>query len=79
MDWIGVVVNFIGWYLLPTKKTIGYSIFIVGNFVWLLWAMKEGIYSIIFVQLVYIGLNSRAIVIEKGVRSRTFLRHTEVK
>lgn len=60
MDWIGVALSLTGMYLLPTHYKAAITLFIIGNFVWIAYALPNGIWSIVGLQCVFLGLNVRA-------------------
>lgn len=61
MDWAGVVVNLTGWYLMPHHRRAALALFMVSNAVWICWALANGVWSIVFIQICYVVLNIRTL------------------
>jgi nicotinamide mononucleotide transporter len=57
MDWIAVVLSLIGSYFIAVKKVIAYPIFLIGNTFWILFYMKNDIYSAILLNIIYSVIN----------------------
>lgn len=60
MDWLGVLLSIIGMYLLPKHYHYAIALFIVSNFVWTVYGIGGGIWSIVGLQCVFFALNVRA-------------------
>lgn len=68
MDYLGVLLSLAGMWLLPTRYRLacilsfveGLALFIVSNFVWAWYGLQGGVWSIVGLQAVFLGLNVRA-------------------
>ncbi len=63
MDWIGLIINLIGWYIVPKHNVKAVSWFLVGNIMWISWGISQNVWSIIILQGCFIFLNIRSIII----------------
>lgn len=61
MDWLGVALSIGGMWLLPKHYKWAIALFIIGNFVWIGYALPNGIWSIVGLQCVFFCLNVRAL------------------
>lgn len=60
MDYLGAALSLFGMWLLPTRYKWAIGLFIIGNFVWIGYALPNGIWSIVGLQVVFFALNVRA-------------------
>lgn len=60
MDYLGVLLSLTGMWLLPTRYRLALALFIVSNFVWAWYGIAGGVWSIVGLQCVFLGLNVRA-------------------
>lgn len=60
MDWIGVSLSIGGMWLLPQHYYWAIGLFIISNFVWIGYALRRRIWSIVSLQVVFFALNVRA-------------------
>lgn len=59
MDWIGMSFSIIGLYYLPSNFRAGMGLFIIGNILWVTYAVPNGAWSVVAVNSIFLILNIR--------------------
>ncbi len=61
MDWIGAVLTLIATYLLASHRRQAVRVFLLSSILFLVWAIREEVWSLVMLQSVLIVLNIRTL------------------
>lgn len=62
MDWVGAALNVIGLYLLAEHRLLAMYVYAVSSVSFLVWAVLNGVWSLVALQSVLLVLNVRVII-----------------
>lgn len=62
IDWIAAGLGLVGMYYLPTRKRTSIILFLVGNFIWLAWALQTGNWGVMANYVLLGVLNVRTLI-----------------
>jgi nicotinamide riboside transporter PnuC len=61
IDWIAAGLGLAGMWLLPTRRKTAIILFLIGNVLWLAWALQTGSYGVVANYLLMGVLNARTL------------------
>ena len=63
MDWAAIILSVVGHFLLGYKyRYVGVALFFIVNLLWLYWGYYNEVWSLFFLQFIYIPINIKNFV-----------------
>ena len=63
MDWLAVALGLTAWFVMPHRRLLAMALLLVGNVVWLSYALPRGLWGVVGLNTAYMILNARTILI----------------
>ena len=62
MDWVGVFLSLLGWFLMAKHRHMAMVVLLAANLVWVIWAVPLHVWSLVTLQVCFMVLNIRTIL-----------------
>ena len=59
MDWLGVFLSLLGWFFMAKNRHMAMIVLLAANVVWIIWAVPLSLWSLVTLQVCFMGLNIR--------------------